>query len=534
MGKHGWMVGVAGAAAMMTVVGCGDDGRGTTTGFTTLPQMTEASAAGTTTAGSSSDGSAGSSGTTGGSDTPTTTGASSTAVTGETSGESSGGGPVCGDGVLAGDEACDAGPDNADDGACTSQCAVATCGDGLVQAGVEGCDDGNVADGDGCAADCTLESCGNGEVEAPEACDDGNTEDADACRNTCEAAACGDGVLYAEVEACDDGDLDDDDGCLATCVVASCGDAAVWAGMEACDDGDADEVECTMACVLPTCMDTAQNGVETDVDCGGAACPKCAVAKKCAVGGDCASGLCTANVCAPPPSCKAVLAADPAAPSGKYNLDLDGAGPLKPYNGYCDMTSDGGGWTVFYAASGADAEQVMVSDAELTLNDPLAFQTFNLNRARKIALSQISTATIFVRAGNVWLRADKPAFDANLIVPNTTAKGPVMLTTSDAVTVPGFMGYANYGYIDGGDFGLSLAPDAATCSGVTAQGFDHHGANYRMLNCGCQRHYLYSYSASGLDSDAGYDVNTGLGAWTATAGCDGTEGGALKFYAAMR
>jgi len=93
---------------------------------------------------------------------------------------------------------------------------------------------------------------------------------------------------------------------------------------------------------------------------------------------------------------------------------------------------------------------------------------------------------------------------------------------------------ATCGDVGGGDFGLSLAPDAATCNGATVQGFDHHGAAYRMLNCGCQRHYLYSYSNVAADSDAGYDVNTGLGAWAATAACDGAEGGMLKFYAAMR
>ncbi len=198
------------------------------------------------------------------------------------------------------------------------------------------------------------------------------------------------------------------------------------------------------------------------------------------------------------------------------------------------MTTDGGGWTVFYAASGADAEQVMVSDVELVLNDPLVFAPFNLGRARKISLSAVATATIFVRPGGVWIRADKAAFDASLNVANTTSKGPVTLTSSDGVIVPAFMGWANYDYIGGGDFGVTMAPDAATCNGVTNLGFDHHGVSYRMLNCGCERHYLYSYSSIGPDSDAGYDVNTGLGAWAATAACDGAEGGALKFYAAMR
>jgi len=36
------------------------------------------------------------------------------------------------------------------------------------------------------------------------------------------------------------------------------------------------------------------------------------------------------------------------------------------------------------------------------------------------------------------------------------------------------------------------------------------------------------------DGDAGYDINTTLGAWTTTTTCDSAEGGSLVFYAAMR
>ncbi len=71
-------------------------------------------------------------------------------------------GPVCGDGVVEGDELCDDG--NAqDDDACVSSCIPAACGDGHVFLGVEDCDDGNVASADGCPSTC----------EIPDACDEG-------------------------------------------------------------------------------------------------------------------------------------------------------------------------------------------------------------------------------------------------------------------------------------------------------------------------------------------------------------------------
>ena len=47
-----------------------------------------------------------------------------------------------------------------------------------------------------------------------------------------------------------------------------------------------------------TCTDGAKNGNETDVDCGGGACGKCADGLHCAMPTDCVSGVCGQGVCA--------------------------------------------------------------------------------------------------------------------------------------------------------------------------------------------------------------------------------------------
>ncbi|MDG1480742.1 MAG: MopE-related protein [Myxococcota bacterium] len=46
--------------------------------------------------------------------------------------------------------------------------------------------------------------------------------------------------------------------------------------------------------------------------------------------------------------CAALLAADPSSTDGIYTIDLDGTGGADPFDVYCDMTLDGGGWTMWW------------------------------------------------------------------------------------------------------------------------------------------------------------------------------------------
>jgi len=132
--------------------------------------------------------------------------------------------PVCGDGIVTPDEACDLGAENntGEHGGCNPDCTLAPyCGDGIVDADFgEQCDDGiNSSTYGGCAPGCVLGPyCGDGIVQSPfEQCDDGvNDGGYRECASNCQyGPRCGDGILQSEFgEECD---LGDKNGTTASC-----------------------------------------------------------------------------------------------------------------------------------------------------------------------------------------------------------------------------------------------------------------------------------------------------------------------------
>jgi len=165
--------------------------------------------------------------------------------------------PVCGDGVVEGNESCDDGnAENTDD--CLDTCVAAACGDGFVQDGVEQCDDGNIDNTDDCLDTCNMSACGDGFVQAGvEECDDGNAENSDGCLDTCAPARFGDGFVLLDVEGCDDGNMNDNDECNNACAAASCGDGIVQDVLgEECDDANDDNTDdCLDTCKAASCGD---------------------------------------------------------------------------------------------------------------------------------------------------------------------------------------------------------------------------------------------------------------------------------------
>jgi hypothetical protein len=94
-------------------------------------------------------------------------------------------------------------------------------------------------------------------------------------------------------------------------------------------NGDCTSNVCTQAftCAPASCGDNVKNGTETDIDCGGSACPKCALGKICTVGSDCLSTVCNGTC---QPSCS-----DGVKNQGETDIDCGG-----PNCGPCALGDD--------------------------------------------------------------------------------------------------------------------------------------------------------------------------------------------------
>jgi hypothetical protein len=185
------------------------------------------------------------------------------------------------------------------------QCVSPSCSTGA-------CAPGLFCDGTGCTSPACINTCQPGFSCAssgqcyPKGCIGSVCPDNYVCINS----QCADrGCLDAGADAgCPNGTL-----CVTgICYTTTCPDAGACGLGQVCYDGGCSDPLCFHLacptqqicvrgiCNFPSCVDGIKDGEETDIDCGGSACPPCGMYKHCQVRGDCLSRLCNSQgLCVP-------------------------------------------------------------------------------------------------------------------------------------------------------------------------------------------------------------------------------------------
>jgi cysteine-rich repeat protein len=136
------------------------------------------------------------------------------------------------------------------------------------------------------------------------------------------------------------------------------------------------------------------------------------------VNGDGCSAVCALETTR---SCRERLMMAPGSPSGVYTIDPDGSGPTASLSVYCDMTSDGGGWTMVVAQFEAFPETNWNRGTTATYDPTLA-----TGRGFALSTAQIPmhTQTAFGRNGEATFidYIDYAYTTGNLVVTRVTGR----------------------------------------------------------------------------------------------------------------
>lgn len=182
---------------------------------------------------------------------------------------------------------------------------------------------------------------------------------------------------------------------------------------------------------------TSCGGVCVDTHTDATHCGACGTV--CPASGVCAAGRCAAT------SCNALHTARPMSPSGVYLLDTDGAGARAPFSAYCDMTSDGGGWTLALKVDGTlptfTYAQTLWTDAS-TLNP--SSTDLGLTEAKFESFSQLAFTSVRLVMRQLAPAVAMPA-DRAIVIPAASTSLLAAVTSTGAAITSGPLVFSSTG-----------------------------------------------------------------------------------------